>query len=190
MGKELRPLIGGQNAQVAKQGGTLRAENVLGDVDKQHFKIAQHAPCDIVIKSIARVLDAKQQPLSPVGDQREWEVCLSDILEGPALPFAPERLELRVEGQMLVDNDALEQRSATLDVAPALHLCKRRMLMRTRRHILAANSRQPPHEFCGWIYVDTHRKRVDQNANDVVGSGDTGPSACSGCAKHDIALTA
>jgi hypothetical protein len=190
MGNELCPLIGRQNAQVAKRGRTIRAENLLGHIDKQHFKIAQHSPRDIVIKPIARVLDAKQQSLAPIGDEREGKICLPDILEGSALPFAAERLELRVERQMLIDKNALEQRSAALDIAPALHLCERRMLVRARRQTLVANSAQPPREFRGWIDIDTHRKRVDQNADHVVGAGNTGPSARSGCAEHDIALTA
>ena len=75
----------------------VRAENALGDIDKQHVKVAQHALRDIVIKPLARVLDPKQQSFAPVGNQREWKICLPDILEGSALPFTAERLELPVE---------------------------------------------------------------------------------------------
>src|SRR6202163_178978 len=91
---------------------------------------------------------------------------------------------------MLVDDNALEQRSAALDIAPGLHLCERRMLVRTHRQTLAANSAQPARELRGSINIDTHRKRVDQNTDHIVGAGNTGPSARAGCAEHDVPLTA
>jgi len=64
MSKELCPLIGRQNAQVAKQGRTMRAENEPGDIDKQQFKIAQHALRDIVINR-SRAYSIRSSSRSP-----------------------------------------------------------------------------------------------------------------------------
>ena len=115
--------------------------------------MAQHAGGGRVIDAAAIVLETNEHLVVAVGDEGEWVVGLAVIGEPEARTSDVERPQRRVERVVLVDQDRVEERTASRNLAPALHLRERGVLVLAqldlprsdfRQQLVETTARDPP----------------------------------------------
>ena len=85
--------------------------------------------------------------------------------------------------------DALEQRHASGQLAPALDPDQRRVLVVAQRHLLSAQLPQPAHQLGFGIDTHSYRQRIDEQADHIPGTFKERP-ASAGNTEDDVRFAA
>ena len=161
----------GQKWQVLQPG--LRTS---GHRLEQRAQMAEHARGDVVGEALPRVFELQQKVVVAIGDERQWIVGMAETSKAALAPGPAQSAQLRIERMAIEHQDALEQRHASGQLAPALDADQRGVLVVAQRHLLSAQLPQPAHEVRFRINAHAYRQRIDEQADHVPGTAKRRPA--------------
>src|ERR1700704_2024238 len=152
--------------------------------------MAQHARDDRVIEALARVLDLQKKLAVTIGNDRQRIVRMAETQKAALAPGPTQGPQLRIERMAIEHQDALEQRHAPGNLAPALDPDQRRVLVVAQRHLLSAQLPQPAYEPGFRINAHPYRQRIDEQADHISGTVKGRPATGAGNTEDDVRFTA
>ena len=124
--------------------------------------MAQHAGRRRIIEAAAVALEAYEHLVVAVCDEGDGEVRLAVIGEAEASALDAEIPQRAVERAVLVDEDRLEQRAPACDLAPALNVHERGVLVFSELQLLRPDVPQQLVETSVGIERHAKRQGVDE----------------------------